>query len=335
MRRRSFLGVGCAYLAMPRALAAQDSNKVARVGHLLVGSLIGTRTPRHPSAPLNEALYGTLREHGWIEGRNLVVEWRAADGKPERLPDLARQLVSLNVDVIIAPACGAPLDAVRRATATIPIVVATCNDDLVEAGIVRSLAHPGGNITGLSKVTPELSAKRLSLLREILPSASRVGVVWDPDYSDFKADWRMLRAAAEQLKIVLHPVEVRSATEFDAAFTALRRDGADGFLMFSDLVGWFHAKEVAEAAARSRLPGVYAVRQAAEAGGLMSYGPDLNDMFRRAGVYVHRILSGSKAADLPIEQPGRFEFVVNLKTAKALGLTIPPPVLMRATQIIQ
>ena len=159
--------------------------------------------------------------------------------------------------------------------------------------------------------------------------------MWDPDYSDFKADWRMLRTAAEQLKIVLHPVEVRRPTEFDAAFTALRRDRADGFLMFSDLVGWFHAKEVAEAAARSRLPGVYAFRQAAEAGGLMSYGPDIDDMFRRAGVYVHRILSGTKPADLPIDQPGRFELVINLKTASALGVTIPLPVLMRATQVIQ
>jgi len=316
----------------------QQAGKIAKVGHLspgLLGAPSHGTTPGIPRPPVTNALYLALRDLGWVEGQNLIIEWRGADGKTERLPDLARDLVRLNVDVIVVGSCGAVLDAARGATATIPIVVTTCNDDLVAAGIVASLGHPGGNITGLSKLTPELSAKRLALLKETLLAVSRVGVLWNPDYSEFAADWRALREAAQQLGITLHSIEVRRATEFDAALTALRRQRADAFMMFSDLIGFLHAREVAEAAARNRVPAIYAFREAVDAGGLMSYGPNIQDMYRRSAVYVDRILRGAKPADLPIEQPTKFELVINLKTAKALGLTIPPHIMLRADQVIE
>jgi ABC-type uncharacterized transport system substrate-binding protein len=318
-------------LAAPLAAEAQQAGKTARVGHLSPGGgpLIAARMP------VAIALYGALRDLGWVEGQNLIIEWRSADGKTERLPDLARDLVRLNVDVIVVGSCGAVLDAARGATAKIPIVVATCNDDMVTAGIVASLGHPGGNITGLSKLTPELSAKRLSLLKETLPAVSRVGVLWNPDYSEFAADWRALREAARQLGITLHSVEVRRATDFDAALAGLRRERADAFMMFSDLIGFLLAREVAEAAARNRVPAIYAFREAVDARGLMSYGPNIEDMYRRAAVYVDKILRGAKPADLPIEQPSTFELVINLRTAKALGLTIPQSLLLRADQVIE
>ena len=330
--RRAFIAGAVGVVAAPLFVEAQQAGKTARVGYLLAGPLPG---PGSPNMHLFEALSRALRDLGWVEGQNLVIEWRAASENAARLPDLAVELVRLNVDVILAGSCGAPLDAARRATAKVPIVVATCNDDLVAAGVVANLAHPGGNITAQSKMTPELAAKRLALLKETFPTVSRVGVLWNPEYSEFAADWRELWEAARQLRITLHSVEVRRAAEFDAALGRLRRERADAFIMFSDLISFFRARELAEAAARSRLPAIYAFREAVDAGGLMSYGPNLQDMFRRTAVYVDKILRGAKPGDLPIEQPTKFELVINLKTAKALGLTIPPSLLLRADQVIE
>ena len=308
---------------------AQQAGKMVKIGHLAPGA------PSVPTDPLRVALYGSLGKLGWIEGQNLVVERRAASEKHERLPELARELVRLNVDVIVVGSCGAVLDAARMATTRIPIVVVTCNDDMVASGIVTSMARPGGNITGLSKLTPELSAKRLALLRETLPTLSRVGVLWNPDYSDFAADWRTLREAARQMKVSLHSVEVRRPAEFDAAFAALRRERVGAFIMFSDLIGWFHTREIADAAARNKLPAIYAFREAVDGGGLMSYGPNIEDMYRRSAGYVDKILRGAQPGDLPIEQPAKLELVINLKTARILDVIVPRSLLERADQIIE
>jgi putative ABC transport system substrate-binding protein len=329
--RRGFLGGSVGLLAAPLAAEAQPVGKIAKVGQLATGAV----GPGIPRLPIFDAFYGALRDLGWVEGQNLVIEWLGAGERVERLPDLARELVRRNVDVIVVAACGAPLDAARRATAKIPIVVTACNDDMVTTGIVASLAHPGGNITGLSKLTPELSAKRLALLKETLPAMSRVGVLWNPEYSEFAADWHALRGAARQLGITVHSVEVRRSTEFEAALIRLRHERAEALISFSDLIVFLHSPELTEKAARTRLPAIYAFREAVDAGGLMSYGPNLAHMYRRAAIYVDKILRGAKPADLPIEQPTKFELVINLKTAKALGLTIPPSLLLRADQVIE
>jgi ABC-type uncharacterized transport system substrate-binding protein len=333
MNRRAFvLGLG-AVLAAPLDAGAQQapSRKVAKIGQLATGYA----GPGIPRLPIFHAFYGALRERGWVEGHNLLVELLAAEEKPDRLPDLARELVRRNVDVIVVASCGAPLDAARRATGKIPIVVTACNEDMVAGGIVVSLAHPGGNITGLSKLTPELSGKRLALLKETLPAVSRVGVLWNPEYSEFTADWQALRETARQLGIALQSVEVRRATEFDAALARLRHERAEALITFSDLIVFWNTAVLAEKLARGRLPAIYAFREAVDAGGLMSYGPHLEDMHRRAAIYVDKILRGAKPADLPIEQPTKLELVINLKTAKALGLTIPSSLLLRADQVIE
>jgi putative ABC transport system substrate-binding protein len=332
MDRRHFLLTSLTIvLSAPLGAEAQQAGKVAKVGHLSPGSA----GPGMPRLPVIAALYQALGDLGWVEGQNLTVEHLGAAGKAERLPDLAQELVRRKVDVIVVGSCGGPLDAARQATTKIPIVVTTCNDDMVATGIVASLARPGGNITGLSKLTPELSAKRLALLKETLPTVSRVGVLWDPEYSDFAADWRALREAALPLGIMLHPIEVRRATDFEAALARLRHEGVEALITFSDLIVYLHTAELAEKIRRSRLPAIYAFREVVDAGGLMSYGPNIEHMYRRSAVYVDKILKGAKPAELPIEQPTKFELVINLKTAKALGLTIPPSLLVRADQVIE
>jgi putative ABC transport system substrate-binding protein len=274
-----------------------------------------------------------LRELGYVEGRDFIVEVVSAEGRG--FFDPTSQLVRARVDVLLVSVCGAPLDAARRATRTIPIVVATCNDDLVETGAVVSLHRPGGNVTGLSKLTPELAAKRLELLKETFPGISRVAVLWNPAYSDFKADWRESLASARSLGIALYPVEFRRAEEFDTAFAAIDNHRVDALITFSDLLTYVHAKRIADLAAATRLPALYAFREIPDAGGLMSYGPSIPGMWRRAAAYVVRILQGETPADLPIEQPTKFELVINLKTAKTLGLAIPQSVLLRADDAIR
>ena len=321
------------FLSAPLAAEAQQPAKVPRIGFL------GT----FPTNPHDEALRQGLHEFGYVEGRNIAIERRYSEGRDERLPGLASQLVRLKVDVIVVDACGAALNAASQATNTIPIVVAACNDDLVATGIISSLARPGGNITGLSELTPELGAKRLELLKEAVPRVKRVAVLWNPAYSErlsanfrfWSSDWIEMRAAAQVLGMTLQSVEIRGADDFDTAFSAMSRERADGLIAFSDPLVVFHGQRIADLAAKSRLPAMYPSREVVDAGGLMSYGPSIAEMFRRAAVYVGKILKGAKPADLPMEQPAKFELVINLKTAKALGLTIPQSLLLRADHVIR
>jgi putative ABC transport system substrate-binding protein len=333
MNRRTFLcGLTLGAFAEPFAAGAQ-AEKVARIGFL------GTSpTNRH-----DEALRQGLRELGYVEGQNIAIERRYSEARAEALPDLAIKLVQLKVDVIVVDACGAPLKAASQATSTIPIVVAACNDDLVATGLISSLARPGGNITGLSELTPELGAKRLELLKEAVPRVRRVAILWNPTYSErfgpnfrfWSSDWVEMRAAAQMLGITVQSVEVRGPEDFDTAFSAMTRERAEALIAFSDPLFLGHRRRIAELVAKSHLPAVYASREVVDAGGLMAYGPSISDLFRRAGIYVGKILKGAKAADLPMEQPTRFELVINLNTAKALGLTIPQSLLIRADHVIR
>ena len=327
MDRRTFLyGLTLGTLSTPLITEGQDPGKVWRMGFLAFG-------PRGPSSssPLDQE----LRRLGYVEGQNLVVEYRHVGQRVERYSETAGELVRLNPDVIVVQVCGAPLNAARRATSTIPIVVMACNDDMVATGVVASLSRPGGNVTGLSKLSPELAAKRLELLKEALPRVSTVAVLWNPGYSDSAEDWAATRAAAHALGVKLLSAEFRQVDELEGAFSMISSQRAHAFIMFSDFITFFFAGRVAELAARYRLPAMYAYREIPAAGGLMSYGPSLPDMFRRAAHYVDKILKGAKPGDLPVEQPNKFELVINLKTAKALGLTIPPSLLQRADQVIE
>ena len=311
----------------------QQPVKISRVG------VLGTfPTNRH-----DEAFRQGLREVGYVEGQNIAIERRYSEGRVERLPDLATHLVRLKVDVIVVETCGGPLNAASQATRTIPIVVTACNDDLVATGLISSLARPGGNITGLSELTPELGAKRLDLLKEVAPKVRRVAILWNPATSErssvhfrfWSADWVEVRGAAQTLGMTLQPVEIRGPDDFDTAFSAMTSERAEALIAFSDPLIVFHGRRIADLATRRRLPAMYPSREVVDAGGLMSYGPSLSDMFRRTAVYVGKILKGAKPADLPMEQPTKSELVINLKTAKALALTIPQSLLLRADEVIR
>jgi putative ABC transport system substrate-binding protein len=239
------------------------------------------------------------------------------------------------VDLLVVGVCGAPLDAARHATQTIPIVVPTCNDDLVELGIVKSFNRPGGNITGLSKLTPELAPKRLQLLLQAVPRAKRIAVLWNPGYSGFKADWRELRAAAQALRVTLVPFEFRGADDFEPIFDAISRERVDALITFSDVIAYAFAPCVARLAGDRRLPAMFAFREVPDAGGLMSYGPSIGDMWRQSAKQIARILRGEKPGDLPIEQPTRFELVINRKAARDLGLDLPRSLLLQADAVLE
>src|SRR5262249_32775728 len=253
--------------------------------------------------PFIGAFLAGLHDLGYEDGRNIAIEFRSAEGHWGRLPDIAAELVGLKVDVPVSAVWWGPLDGARQGTSTIPIVVAACNDDMVETGVVASLAHPGGNVTGLTKLTPELSAKRLELLKEMVPEASRVAVLWDPNYSAFSADWRELRARAVAEGVTLQPVEAHQPTDLDRAFATMGRERADGLITLSDTMTYTFPDRVAKLAVVSRLPLMSPYRETTEAGGLTSYGPSIPDLFRRAAGYVDKILKGAKPADLPVEQP--------------------------------
>jgi putative ABC transport system substrate-binding protein len=312
---------------------AQQAAKVPRIGFL--GTL--------PANPHYEALRQGFHEFGYVEGQNLAIERRYSEGRAERLPDLAAELIRLKVDVIVVDACGAPLNAARKATSMIPIVVAACNDDLVATGLISSLARPGGNITGMSELTPELGAKRLELLKEAVPKVRRVAVLWNPSYSEsfspnfrfWSPDWKEIRAAAQALGLTLQSVEIRGPDDFDAAFSAMTRERAEALIAFSDPVIVLHRRRIADLAAKGRLPAMYASREVVDAGGLMFYGPSSTDLFRRAAAYVGMILKGAKPADLPVEQPTRFELIINLRAANRLGLAIPQSLLIRTDELIR
>jgi putative tryptophan/tyrosine transport system substrate-binding protein len=330
MRRREFITLIGGAASLPLIARAQQGGKIHRIG--MISASVPLSMWRETS--FIRSFLGALHDLGHEEGRDLAIEFRSAEGNWERLPHIAAELVGLKVDVLVSSVCGAPLNAAMRATNTIPIVVAACNDDMVETGIIASLAHPGGNVTGLSKMTPELSAKRLELLKEMVPEASRVAILWDSGYSAYLADWRELKERARSRGVTLQSFEARSMADIDGAFAAIVEARADAVITFSDTVTFNFANQVAELASRSRLPLMSPFHEIAVAGGLMSYGPSISDLFRRSATYVDKILRGAKPADLPVEQPTKFELVINLKTAKALGLTVPPSLLARADEVI-
>ena len=327
MKRRVFISaVGMSVLAAPLRLAAQQPKRVPRVGYLF------SFTPaegRH----LWEACRQGLRELGYVEGKNIVLEPRWADGRHERLPDLAADLVRLSVDVIVSAATQASR-AAKAATRSIPIVIVAVGEP-VKVGLVASLARPGGNVTGLSLLTTELSGKRLELRAQVVRNMPRVALLMNPDNPVHAVFLEETRVAAQKLGVQLQPLEARNPRDIEQVFDAAPGERAAGLIVFDDPVIWSHRKQVVALAAKRRLAAMYGYREFVDDGGLMSYGPDRVDHYRRTALYVDKILRGAKPADLPVEQPTKFEFSVNVKTAKAPGLVIPPALLSRADQIIQ
>jgi putative ABC transport system substrate-binding protein len=327
MKRRAFIASVVSVLGVPLAGEAQQPGKVPRVGFL------GPRS-RSDGAPFLDAFLQGLQELGWMEGQNIAIEYRFADGRLDRLPDLATELVRLKVDVILA-ASTPPAVAAKNATSTIPIIMATSADP-VELGLVASLARPGGNVTGLSfSVGLQVVGKELELLREIVPRARRVAVLSNPANPGNVLAIQSVKSTASALGVQLQFLEARGPNEFEAAFAAMARGRAGALLVVPDAVFGLYRARLQNLVAKSRLPAMYGLREHVEAGGLMSYAVDVRDSFRRSATYVDKILKGAKPADLPVEQPTKFELVINLKTAKALGLTIPPSVLARADEIVE
>jgi putative ABC transport system substrate-binding protein len=318
--------VALALLAAPLLADAQPPAKVARIGFLMGGS-------PSTSAPLIDALRQGLGQLGYVEGRNFTVEARYAEGRSEVLPVLARELVHLKPDAILVAAPQA-VRAARQATDTIPIVMAMLADPQ-EAEFVASLARPGGNLTGVSALAEGYSAKWVELLKEAAPRASRVAVLSNPANPSHAGFRRETQAAAKLLKATLLFREVRDPNELEGAFAAMAKDRANALLVFPDAVAFVHRARILEFAAKHRLPAMYPYREFVEAGGLMAYGSSLGDLFQRAATYVDKILKGAKPGDLPVEQSARFELAINLKTAKALGITFPQSILIRADQVIQ
>jgi len=300
-----------------------------RIGHLALAA--PTDTPPPPPANWNAFVQG-LREAGYIEGLNIAFEHRSAHGQPELFPKLALELASLKVDVIFARGTWA-LAAAKSATKTIPIIGIDLEIDPVEAGLVESIARPGGNVTGLFLDLSELSGKHLQILKEIIPGTSRVAVLGDPDIN--APQIREVERIAQSLSMQTQIVGMKNATALDDAFNTAVNWYADALIVLSNPLTLAYRTRIAEIAAKAHLPTIYLYRQHVTAGGLLSYGPDLPDMFRRCGVYVGRILGGTKPADLPIERPARFELVVNLKAAKALGIAVPEMILARADEVIE
>jgi putative tryptophan/tyrosine transport system substrate-binding protein len=330
MNRRAFVAGLGAVLAAPPFAKAQQRPKIPRIGVLSFGqSPIGT-AQFNPNDGFREG----LRNLGYLEGRNVVIEWRYAEARTDRLATLATELVRLNVDAIFA---GGPvvLQAVMKATASIPIVVVCCSD-AVREGWAQSIPRPGGNVTGFTVTYPEIAGKRLELLKETLPGLSRAALLVEPaeipNWSDVR---QVLDDSARALGVLLQTLEVTGPSDFDRALTDARQGRAQGILTFDTAKLLFHQRRLSELAARHRLPSVGEFRPFAESGLLMTYGADLNDLTRRAAAYVDKILKGSRPADLPVERPTKFEFVINLRTAKALGLTIPPSLLLRADHVIE
>jgi len=285
---------------------------------------------------VREAFLQGLRDLGYVEGRNVVIEYRDAEGKSERFPALAAELVALKVDVIVAPGTPAAL-AAKQATRTLPIVFPIAGDP-VTSGLVTSLARPGGNVTGLSILDPDLVGKCLEQLKQAVPGVSGVAVLWQPGGLGERTDKDMLKGAevaARALGVRLQFVEARGPADFDRAFSEMTRARAGALTVLPSTMFLHERRRLVDLAARNRLPAVYPWREAVDAGGLMAYGANIADLFRRAATYVDKILKGAKPADLPVEQPTKFELVINLKTAKALGLTIPQSVLGRADQVIE
>jgi putative ABC transport system substrate-binding protein len=326
--RRAFIGtLTGGLLAAPLTADAQPAAKAYRIG------LLGGSPPNSPGGRRSwEGFFQGLQELGYVEGQNILVEGRWYGERTDRLPALAAELVRLKVDLIVAGAAPAP-EAAQRATSTIPIVMANHNDP-VGSGLVASLARPGRNVTGLSTLAPELVGKRLQLLKEVIPGISRVAVLSNPTIPSQALELREAKIAAGSLKVQLQLLEARAPSDFAGAFSAMTKERAGGVIILTSSMFYAERARIAELAGQSRVPAIYGVKEFAEAGGLMTYGINIHESFRRAATYVDKILKGAKPADLPVEQPTKFELVINLKTAKALGLTIPQSVLQRADQVI-
>jgi ABC-type uncharacterized transport system substrate-binding protein len=327
-RRRFMLTSLAGALAAPLGAEAQQAAKIARIGYLAIDLVANPR--------FRESFRQGLRDLGYVEGRNVVIEYRDAEGKPERLPALAAELVALKVDVIVAGGTAQAL-AAKQATRSLPIVFAQAADP-VSSGLVTSLARPGGNVTGLSMLNPELVGKCLEHLKEAVPGISRVAVLWRAGELGERTERDMRKGAevaARALGVRLQFLEARGSADLDRAFSEMTRARAEALTVLTSTTLIGERIHLVDLAAKNRLPAVYPWREGVDAGGLMSYGPNGADMYRRAATYVDKILKGAKPGDMPVEQPTKFELVINLKTAKALGLTIPPSVLARADQVIE
>src|SRR2546426_1231822 len=320
------LAVILSLVLAPLAAEAQQAAKVPRIGYLVVDQAA--------SPHLREAFLQELRDLGYVEGRDLVIEYRSAEGKSEQLSALAAELVALKVDVIVAPSTVAAL-AAKQATRTLPIVSVAIP---VASGLVTSLARPGGNVTGLAFFSPELVGKCLEQLKQAVPGVSRVAALWQPGAHGERTEKDMLKGAevaARALGVRLQFLEARGPADFDRAFSEMTRAGAGALTVLSSAMFNGERRRLVDLAAKNRLPAVYSVREFVDAGGLMAYGANVADLLRRAATYVDKILKGTKLGDLPVEQPTKFELIINLKAAKALGSTIPQPLLLRADEVIQ
>ena len=326
MKRRDLLVAAGVLVAAPLAARAQQAARVPRIGFLgnstaaLEANLVG---------PFREG----LRDLGYVEGRNVLIEYRWAEGRYERFPALIAELAALKVDVIVTAGTPASL-AVKKTATSIPLVMVAVGDP-IGIGLVADFGKPGGNVTGLSSIAPELEGKRLELLREMIPNVSHIAVLWNPDNPFHVGSLKETRAAAQVMGIKLQLLGVRVSEEFPATFAAILRERPGALLVLADRLFLHNRALIVDFEAKHRLPGVYAYRELVEAGGLMSFGPSYAGMHRRAAYFVDRILKGAKPADLPVERPATFELVINLKVAKALGLTIPQSVVLRVTEVIK
>lgn len=327
-RRKLLVALGVSALAAPFASSAQQQGKVWRVGFL---------SARSRPVSLDSDEYGGfpqgMRELGYVEGKNLVIDWRYAEGKYERLPELVAELVGLKVDVVVA--AGSPvISAAQKAGTTVPIVAVNAQDP-VGSGFIKSLAHPGGNITGLSSLAVDIGPKHLEMLLAMVPKLSRVAVLVNFDNPSHPATLKNIQAAAQKANAKAFPVDARTAPEIEKAFSAMPREKAGAVIVARDALFLQQARQIAELAAKNRLPTISGIREHMEAGGLIIYGPNSTDSFRRAATYVDKILKGAKPGDLPVEQPTRFELIVNMKTAKTLGIEFPNSILVQATKVIE
>jgi putative ABC transport system substrate-binding protein len=327
VRSVAMVSVALLILAAPFLAASQPAPKIFRVGNLAVGG-------RTPDGSLPPALREALKALGYIEGQNVVYEVRFAEGRMERLPGLAAELVRLKVDVLVAQG-GLAAVAAKEATSTIPIVLAPAAGDAVATGLIASLARPGGNITGLTDESVQLSGKRMELLKEAVPKAARIAVLWNANDQGMTLRYREIEKAARTLHVEVQAIGVREPADFDVAFSTMKRRRPDAIFLVADPLTTMNRKHFIDFAATQRIPAMYEFDFIVRDGGLMSYGPSQEESFRQAALYIDRILKGAKPADLPAQQPTRYSFAVNLKTAAALGLTIPPPLLLRADEVVQ
>ena len=325
VQRRRFLNIVGALLATPLVAEAQTRGKVARIGLVIAGTASAN--------PQVQSFRDELRKLGWIEGQNIIIEIRYAMGDTQRLPVLVAELLHLKVDLIVTTSTPGAL-AAKSATSETPIVFSMVSDP-VASGVVASLARPGGNLTGWSNMLPETSRKLLELLQQLIPKASRFAVVFDPANGGKLLELQVLRADAQRAGLTLQPLEVRNLDDIKAAFAAMTRERPDGLVVLQDTVTGSNRKEIVELAASARFPAIYQVSEFVDIGGLMCYGLNMVAQYRRSAVYVDKILRGAKPGDLPVEQPTVFELVINLKTAKALGLAIPQSIRLRADRLIE